>query len=110
MLLMISTWIPFITIIHSLELLPQIQTNSIDYWIGNVSPKCAVNIIFYNFTGDFLFNSTYDIPIMLIPLTYYENLEKKQRNIHLRKTKVYRSSFRFLKAECYFSIIYYKLP
>jgi len=106
---LISTGLLFITAMNSLELVAQIQTSSIDYWIGNISPRCAVNIIYYNFTNDFIFNSTHNTPVMLVPLKYYNNFNRWPRQIYLMKTKYFNSSHRFPRAECYFSIIYYEL-
>jgi len=84
----------------------RIPVESIDYWIGNISPRCALSIIYIKFTTDFTFNSTHDIPVMLIPLIHYP--EFRSRIEYLQTHKFFNSSLRFLKAECYFSVIYYK--
>jgi len=77
-----------------------IQTDSIDYWIGNISPRCAINIIYINFTNEFRFTSTHEVPVLFT------------RGINRDKVKYNHSFFssflRFIKAECYFNIIYYK--
>jgi len=102
----------------SLELQAQIPTNSIDYWIGNISPRCVIKVIYFNFTKDFTFNSTHDIPLMFIPLTHYNSVYKyaqlgtyyrqTPRRIYVKNHIFHNNSLRFQKAECYFSIIYYK--
>jgi len=85
----------------------EIQTQSIDYWIGNISPRCAINIIYFNFTTDFSFTSTYHIPVIFIPLAHDPTL--KARDGYFKKHKFYNASLRFMKSECYFSLIYYKI-
>jgi len=85
----------------------RIPVDSIDYWIGNISPRCALNIIYFNLTTDFTFNSTHDIPVMFTPLIHYP--EFLSRIKYLQTHKSYNSFQRFLKAECYFSIVYYKM-
>jgi len=98
-----------ITTMNSFEGHSQTNADSIDYWIGNISPRCALKIIYYDFTmNNFIFNSTHDIPVMLVPIKYYHTWEPIVR--YLRTHKFRNSSLRFLKAECYFSLIYYKLP
>jgi len=92
-----------IQIVTSNEL---IQTESLDYWIGSISPRCAINVIYYNLTNDFIFNSTYNIPVMFVPLPYYRDWHS--RLTYLKHNKFFRSSLRFLRAECFFSVIYYK--
>jgi len=91
----------------SLEVLAQIPTDTVDYWIGNISPRCAINILYFNFTDDFNFNSTHNIPVILAPLNYYP--ENANFRDYLPNHKFYNSLIRFIKAECYFSILYYKL-
>jgi len=86
---------------------PTIPTESIDYWIANVSSRCAIKIIYYKFTNDFKFGSTHEIPVVFVPLQYHH--EPRQRFDYLLRHKFFNSSLRFLKAECHFSIIYYKL-
>jgi len=93
-----------IQIVSSNEL---IQTESLDYWVGSISPRCAINIIYYNLTNDFIFNSTYNIPVMFVPLPYYRDWHS--RLSYLKNNKFFSSSLRFLRAECFFSVIYYKL-
>jgi len=93
-----------ISALNSLEALAQIPTDSIDYWIGNISPRCAINIIYYQLTNDFTFNSAHNIPVMLVPLKYYDTLKSRRKFLK----NLYNSSIRFMKAECYFSVLYYK--
>jgi len=104
----ISFGLLLITTLKSLGVLSHIPTGSIDYWIGNISPRCAINIIYHAFSNDFNFSSTHNIPVMFVPLKSHNNSYSRRTN--LRSTRFYNSSLRFLKAECYFSIIYYKLP
>jgi len=96
-----------IYLLNILEVQTEIPTESIDYWIGNVSPRCAINIIYYNFTNDFSFESTHEIPVMFVPLEYHHDWEPRLK--YLKHNNFFNSSLRFLKAECYFSIIYYKV-
>jgi len=92
--------------LNKLEVLAEIPTDSIDYWIGNISPRCAINIIYFEQTNDFIFNSVHNIPVLFLPLKFHNDttanfdylLEHQHRGISLR----------FMKAECYFSILYYK--
>jgi len=104
-----------ISVLTSLDVLAEIPTDSIDFWIGSISPRCAINIIYHNLTNDFIFKSTHGIPVMLIPLTYYNKsvsgmyYQKSPRNIYLKNHIFHNNSLRFQKAECYFSVIYYKL-
>jgi len=86
----------------------QIPVESIDYRIGNISPRCALNIIHFNFTTDFIFNSTHGIPVMFTPLIHVPDFFSGIK--YFQTHKFYNSSQRFLKAECYFSIMYYKKP
>jgi len=100
-----------VSALTSLEVQAQIPANSIDYWIGNISPRCVIKVIYFNFTKNFTFNSTHDIPVMFIPLTHYDSVSKyiqSPRRIYLQNHIFYNSSLRFQKAECYFSIIYYE--
>jgi len=90
--------------LNSLGVFTQIPTDSIDYWIGNISPRCAINIIYLNFRNDFTFNSAHNIPVMLVPIEYHFKIERF--NNHLINQKFRGSSLRFMKAECYFSILY----
>jgi len=98
-----------IPILPSYELPAQIPTESLDYWIGCISPRCAINIIYYTLTNDFIFNSTYDIPVMFVPLTYFHRWYSRL-SYYLQNHKFYSSSLRFPRAECFFSVIYYKFP
>jgi len=95
------------TLLNIMVIPAQIPTDTVDYWIGNISPRCAINILYFNFTNDFNFNATHNIPVMLAPLNYYP--ENKNKYDYLPNQKFYNSLLRFLKAECYFSILYYKL-
>jgi len=62
--------------------------------------------MYFNFTNDFTFNSNPIIPVMLVPMNYYP--ENKNRHEYLQNHKFFNSLFRFMKAQCYFSILYYK--
>jgi len=99
-------WILVISAVNSLGIQAQIPTHSIDYWIGNISPRCAINIIYYKRTKNFTFKSSHNIPVMFAPIKYYSKLT--DHGEYLQNHKFYDSSLRFLKAECYFSILYYK--
>jgi len=94
----------FLLILNSFEVSARIPITSIDYWLGNISPRCAINIMYYNLTNDFKFNSTYDIPVMFVPLKYYPFWDLQILEDH----QFSKSSLRFLKARCFFSLIYYK--
>jgi len=94
-------------LMSSLEVPAQIPTDTVDHWIENISPKCAIYILYFNFTNDFHFNSTHAVPVMLAPLNY--SPENKNYHDYLPNQKFYNSLLRFMKAECYFSILYYKL-
>jgi len=97
-----------LTLLSTWMVRSQIKTNSIDYWIGNISPRCAINLIYHNFTTNLRFSSAHEIPIMLIPLKHIP--DSSARYYYLRDHQFFNSSLIFMKAECYFSIIYYKPP
>jgi len=97
-----------ISALNSLEVLAQIPTSSIDYWIGNISPRCAIHIIYDELTNDFTFHSTYNIPLMLVSLKFYRT-KSTEYSYYLRHHKFYHGSLRFMKAECHFSVLYYKM-
>jgi len=96
---------------YSLKVQAQFPTDSIDYWIGSISPRCAVYIIYYKLTSDFIFNSTHNIPVMFVPLQYNrtKKIGKFVNHLDLNKHKFYGSGLSFMKSECYFSILYCKL-
>jgi len=96
-----------IQLMNIMKVQTQIPIESIDYWISNISPRCAINIIYFNFRNDFIFESTHEIPVMFVPLEYHHDMYT--RFMYLIRNKFHNSSLRFFKAECYFSIIYYKV-
>jgi len=96
---------------NSLKVQAQIPTESIDYWIRNISPRCVINVIYFEITKDFIFESTHNIPVMFV-LPKYNRIGQFRRSYNhkdLENHDFYDSALRFLKAECYFSILYYKL-
>jgi len=105
---MLSLSIGFFVVsaLNSLEVQAQIPTNSMDYWIGNISPRCAVNIFYFNLTNDFIFNSVHNIPVTLSSLNFYHEYEEIKN--YLRNHQFKNISLRFIKAECYFTILYCK--
>jgi len=82
-------------------------TSSFDFWIKNISPRCAISLIYYKITDRFTFNSIHNIPVMLVPLKYYRT--RSGQLLYSKNHKFYNSSARLIKAECYFSILNYKL-
>jgi len=106
---MLSLSIGFLVMsaLNSFEILAHIPTDSVDYWIGNISPQCAINIIYFERTNDFIFNSVYTIPVLFVPLIFYQESEEFENYLGNHQFK--NISLRFMKAECYFSILYYKL-
>jgi len=93
---------------NKLEVLGDIPTNSIDYWIGNISPRCLINMIYHEHTRDLVFNSTGIIPVRLVTLQYYSKARSDKYHFDLFTHQYYDLSLRFLNVECYFSILYYK--
>jgi len=80
-----------------------IPINNIDYWIGSISPRCVVNIIYARNTDEFTFRSSRDVPVTLIPL------EHNNTNVTFWDNhKFSRWSFAILNPECYYSLILYK--
>jgi len=113
----LSFGILVISVLKSFEVLAQIPTNSINYWIWNISPRCAINIIYYELTNDLVFNSVRNIPVMLAPVENNHYIEYAPSDHYLLRFKeylenhkFYNISLRFMKAECYFSILYFKSP
>jgi len=107
----------FTSAMNILEVFAEIPTESIDYWIGNISPRCTINIIYYEFSNDFILKSPNNIPVMWAPLKFYEKPPEFYRTRgpfdyfnYMTSHKFYNSAMRFMKAECFFSILYYKLP
>jgi len=94
---------------NSMKIPAQIPTGIVYYWIGTIFPRCAIHVLYFNLPNGFTFNSTHNTPVMLAPLTISYYLDNKNHYDYLPNHKFYNSLFRFMKAECYFCILYYKL-
>jgi len=107
----LATLILVIWVRNSFKAQAQIPTDSIDYWIGNISPRCAISIIYFELTSDFIFKSAHNIPVMFVPLQYNrtKKLGKFYNYLDLDEHKFFNGGIRFMKSECYFSVLHYKL-
>jgi len=66
--------------------------DSMDYWVGSISPRCVVNIIYLEGTNTFFFESSHGIPVVLIPL------ENTVRELYFTNHKFSTISVNQLKA------------
>jgi len=74
----------------------------------NISPRCVIKVIYFNFSFNFSFNSYHKIPVILVPLDHTSVMSLGHRGPYLYYHKLNKFSRKFLKTECYFSIISYK--
>jgi len=86
-----------------------IDSNSMDYWIRNIPPRSVIRIVYFESTNDFSFHALYNIPVIFVPILDPKARSGQKPAKRPRKKSNFRnSSLKFMKAECYFSILYYK--
>jgi len=74
--------------------------------LGNIPKRCVVHVMYFRNTNDFSFISLHTIPIM------WDDVDINNAKISNFKPQhtFHKWSLKFLKAQCFFTIIYYKRP
>jgi len=83
----------------------EIKSESIDYWLGWLPLRCTISIIYHKFICELLLISSYDIPVILIPV----QLSKEDFQQHLWQKSQLKICFRGFEKVNAFSIYFTKV-